>query len=118
MKKILFVLPVALLALAGCEKKEVHLICKTGIETSPSTDSNVKESYDINVKFLDDGALLTVDGVEYELEQDYDDARVSYHRFDPWYNLQIGNRQFSTKYSVGIPSDEGAARYTACEEVD
>ena len=117
MKKILFVLPIALLALAGCEKNEVHLLCKTGIEANPSTDPSVKESYDVRVKFLDDGALLTVDGVEYELEQQYE-ARVEYSRSNPWFNLQIGNKKAATKYSLGIPSNEGFARYTSCEEID
>ena len=117
MKKILFILPIVLLALTGCEKNEVHLVCRTGIETKPSTDPNVKESYDVMVKFLDDGALLTVDGVEYELKQNFD-ARVEYSRFDPWFNLQIGNRDSSTKYTLGIPSNEGFARYTTCEEID
>ena len=84
MKKLLFILPVVLIALTGCEKNEVHLICKTGIETQPSTDPNVKEFYEVMVKFLNDGALLTVDGVEYELKQQYD-ARVVYGRFDPWF---------------------------------
>lgn len=113
MKK-LFIIMAAMAGLAACEKKEpdtLHLICRT---TLSETDPTVKEQYDVTVKFLDDGAILIVDGVEYELEQDYD-ARVAYHRFDPWYNFQIGNRHFG-KYALGIPSEEGFARYTQCEE--
>ncbi|MDE6481623.1 MAG: hypothetical protein K2L25_02265 [Alphaproteobacteria bacterium] len=113
MKK-LFIVMAAMTCLAACEKKEpdtLHLICRTSLS---ETDPTVKEQYDVTVKFLDDGAILIVDGVEYALEQGYD-ARVEYYRFDPWYNFQIGNRQFG-KYALGIPSNEGFARYTQCEE--
>lgn len=114
MKK-LFIVMLAITSLAACNKKEpdtLHLICRT---TLSETDPTVKEQYDVTVKFLDDGAILTVDGTEYKLEQDYDNARVSYHRWDPWYNFQIGNRNFG-KYALGIPSNEGFARYTKCKE--
>ena len=95
----------------------VHLLCKTDIAEHPSTDPNVKESYDVLVNFLDDGAILTVDGVEYNLKQQYD-ARVVFYSAEPWYNLQIGNRDYATKYSLGIPTKEEFARYTFCEEID
>lgn len=114
----LLVLPIILLSLAACtEQNEVHLLCTTGIAEKPSTDSSVKESYDVRVKFLDDGAMLMVDGNEYELKQVYD-ARVEFYRTDPWYNLQIGNREYSTKYALGIPTNEDFARYTSCKEID
>lgn len=117
MKKLL-VLTIVLLSLSACnEQKEVHLVCTTDITTTPSKDKNVKESYDVVVKFLDDGALLTVDGTEYELKQEYD-VRVAFYRFEPWYNLQIGNRNYPTKYALGIPTNEDFARYTLCEEID
>ena len=106
MKKIILFCGL-LLSLVACEKKdEVHLLCKS------STDS-----YDVIVRFLNDGAMLTVNGQEYELKQQYD-ARVAYYRFDPWYNFQIGNRDFSTKYSLGVLTDNGTPFYTPCEEKD
>lgn len=117
MKKLLL-LPTVLLTLVACsEQNEVHLLCTTGIAENPSTDSGVKESYDVRVKFLDDGAMLMVDGQEYELKQEYD-VQVSFYRTEPWYNLQIGNRNHATKYSLGIPTNEDFARYTSCEEID
>lgn len=113
MKKLFFVMA-AMTCLTACEEKEpdtLHLICRTSLS---ETDPTVKEQYDVTVKFLDDGAILIVDGVEYALEQEYD-AKVAYHRVDPWYNFQIGNRQLG-KYALGIPSNEDFARYTQCEE--
>ncbi len=83
----------------------------------PSKDPTVKESYDVIVQFLDDGAILTVDGKKYELKQQYD-ARVAFYSVNPWYNLQIGNRDYMTKYSLGIPTNESFARYTSCEEIE
>lgn len=117
MKKLL-VLPLVLLSLVACsEQKEVHLLCTTDIATTPSKDPNVKESYDVRVKFLNDGAILTVDGNEYKLKQEYD-VPVAFYSMEPWYNLQIGNRNYSTKYTLGIPTNEGFARYTSCKEID
>lgn len=106
MKKITVLFGV-LLSLGAChEDKDVRLLCH-GMDTD----------YNVVVHFLDDGALLNIDGQEYELKQQYD-ARVAYYRFDPWYNLQIGNRDFATKYSLGVPGGDGAAKYTSCEELD
>ena len=118
MKKIIFCLPVLLCVLTACDRRPdtVHLICKTGIEQTPSADTNVKSSYDVIVRFLDDGAVIIVDGVEYLMDQEYD-ARVSFYRTEPWYNLQIGTRNHATKYSLGIPTNEEFARYTSCEQV-
>ncbi len=117
MKKLLL-LPIILLSVpAMADSDNVHLVCRTDIATIPSTDPNVKESYDVKIKFLDDGAILTFDGVEYQLKQQYD-VRVAYYSMEPWFNLQIGNRDYSTKYALGIPTNENFARYTACEEID
>ena len=118
MKKILLLVVILLPFAAMADQDTVRLLCKTGIETEPSMDPNVKESYDVVVKFLDDGAILTIDGVDYDLEQEYYDAPVAFYRMDPWYNLQIGNRNHSTKYALGIPSNEEFARYTSCEEIE
>ena len=106
-----------LLSLSAHADDDVHLICKTDIARHPSTDSNVKESYDVHVKFLDDGAILNIDGASYALKQEYD-ARVSFYSDNPWYNLQIGNRNYATKYALGIPTNEPFARYVPCEEID
>lgn len=114
--KQLLLLPIILLSVPAMADT-VHLLCKTDIAERPSTDSNVKEFYDVVVNFLDDGAILTVDGVEYNLKQQYD-ARVAFYSMEPWYNLQIGNRDYATKYSLGIPTNEDFARYTSCEEID
>ena len=118
MKKLLL-LPIILLSVpAMADADNVHLVCRTNITTTPSTDPNVKESYDVKIMFLDDGAILTVDGTEYNLKQQYDDARVAYYSMEPWFNLQIGNRDYPTKYTLGIPTNENFARYTSCEEID
>ena len=116
MKK-LFMLLMSLSLIACAEQDEIHLLCTTNVATRPSTDPTVKESYDVRVKFLDDGAILTVDGAEYNLKQEYD-ARVSFYSNEPWYNLQIGNRNYATKYVLGIPTNEGFARCTSCEELE
>lgn len=117
MKKILLV-PIILLSMpVMADTDNIHLVCKTDIAERPSSDPNVKESYDVRIKFLDDGAILIFDGTEYELKQQYD-ARVSFYRSDPWFNLQIGNRDYTTKYALGIPTNEKFARYTFCEEID
>lgn len=118
MKKILFALPIILSMFSACDKQseDIHLICKTGVEEFPSTDPNVKSSYDVVVRLLDDGAIIFVDGVEYAMKQEYD-ARVSFYSTEPWYRLEIGNRNYATKYALGIPTDEEFARYTSCEEV-
>ena len=108
MKKIMVLFGVLLSLVACHENKEVHLLCR-GMDM----DYNVN----VVVRFLDDGALLNIDGQEYELKQQYD-ARAVYYRFDPWYNLQIGNRDFATKYSLGVHADDGTAEYTMCEEID
>lgn len=117
MRKVLLLSVVLLSMPAIADVDSVHLVCRTDIATTPSTDSNVKESYDVRIKFLDDGAILTFEGAEYELKQQYD-ARVAYYSMEPWFNLQIGNRDHSTKYALGIPTNENFARYTACEEID
>lgn len=106
-----------LLSLAAYGEDEIHLLCTTDIATHPSADPTVKESYDVQVKFLDDGAILTVDGKQVPLKQVYD-ARVAFYSMEPWYNLQIGNRDYSTKYALGIPTNEDFARYTSCKEID
>jgi len=117
MKK-LFLLPMVLLSLtAYAEQDEIHLLCTTDIATHPSSDPKVKESYDVRVTFLEDGAILNIDGAEYNLKQEYD-ARVSFYSNEPWYNLQIGNRNYATKYALGIPTNEGFARYTSCKELE
>lgn len=118
MRKNLIVLPILLSILSACDKQPetIHLVCKTGIEEFPSKDPNVKSSYDVVVRFLDDGAIMVVDGVEYAMEQEYD-VRVSFFSAEPWYSLQIGNRNHATKYALGIPTDEEFARYISCEEV-
>ena len=115
MRKLFFILAIVA-GMTACKKKDadtLHFICRTSLS---DIDSSVKESYDVTVHFIKDGAILTVDGQEYELEQG-NDAGTEYYRWDPWYNFQIGNRMFG-KYALGIPSNEGAARYTICEEVN
>lgn len=115
MKKIFFVLAIVV-SMAACGKKDsdtLHLTCRTSLS---DIDSSVKEQYDVTIRFIKDGAVLTVDGQEYELEQG-NDAATEFYRFDPWYNFQIGNRQFG-KYALGIPTSEGFARYTICEEIN
>lgn len=113
MRKMLLILPLLVFATSSLFAETIRLTCKTDLSEH---DQNVREQYDVVVTILDDGAVLNIDGKEIPLKQQYD-AKVSYYSVDPWYSLQIGNRDYSAKYALGIPTDEPFARYTLCEEV-
>lgn len=103
MKKILMLLPV--LVLCGCD----------GNETIKLKCDNISEP--VTVTLLKDGAILNVGDQEYALTQQFE-ARVVYFRFDPWYNFQIGNKDFLPEYKYSLGHDvDGAAQYDGCTVV-
>ena len=100
MKKLHFLLLAMFLPCAGFAEV-VHLNC---------------EGRDVVVDFLDDGALITVDGSRYAFIQEYD-ARAAYYNADPWMRLEIGRRDQPTKYAFGeIVND--IATYKPCQELN
>ena len=99
MKKICFV--IACLVSGVASAQTVNLNCYTEHKgLSPET----RTQYTVSVEFLEDGAILNVDGKLTFLTQQYD-APVAFYSMNPWYNLQIGNRDYSTKYALGVPSN-------------
>lgn len=112
MKKICFV--IACLVSGVASAQTVNLNCYTEHKgLSPET----RTQYTVSVEFLEDGAILNVDGKLTFLTQQYD-APVAFYSMNPWYNLQIGNRDYSTKYALGVPSNEPFALYLSCDEIN
>jgi len=115
MKQLLLILPIFALAASPVYAETIRLNCKTELS---ETDPSVKPQYDVTVTILADGAILTIDGQEFTLDQE-NDAGISFSRWDPWYRFTIGDRKLAPnhKYALGIPTNESFARYTLCEEV-
>ncbi len=115
MKKTLFFLMVALLGLGACDKQPdtLRLICE---HREPVDIPQRVEFYEVNINFNDKVAVVSGKGEEYELQQQYD-APVAFYRTEPWYNLQIGNREFSNKYTLGISMNDSVV-YIPCHEAD
>lgn len=111
MKKLLFLYAALLPNIVSAQV--VNLKCWTNF---PDLKPTTQREYNASVEFLDDGAILTIDDKKITLKQEYD-APVVFYSEDPWYNLQIGNRKYLTKYALGVPSDEDFALYLNCEEV-